>query len=392
MSVTGPGGFVAAGLACGIKADGLVDLALVATADHRPVSVAATFTTNRAPAAPVQVSRAHLEETGGQAVAVILNSGNANAATGDTGRADAERTCALVAAELGCAAEEVLVCSTGLIGIPLPMDPLVGGIPSLVAALTPDGGPAAAQAILTTDTVAKETLVTGPGFTVGGVAKGAAMLAPAMVGPPSATMLAVLTTDAAATPAQLQTALDAGVAASFDVISTDGACSTNDTVLLFASGAAGPVGGTALAAAVAVACTELAEMMVLDAEGATKAVRVRITGAAHDADARLGARRVAQSQLCKCSWYGEDPYWGRIVSELGASGAAFDPDRVGVAYGGIVVCAAGVAAAHDALAVAAIMAEDHIEVVADLGLGDGTAEILTCDLTPGYIDENMRTS
>jgi glutamate N-acetyltransferase/amino-acid N-acetyltransferase len=397
MSVTGPGGFVAAGLACGIKADGLVDLALVAAADHRPVSVAATFTTNRATAAPVQVSRAHLEATGGRAVAVILNSGNANAATGESGRADATRTCALVAAELGCAPEEVLVCSTGLIGIPLPMAPLEGGISPLVAALAPEGGTAAAQAILTTDTAVKQTLVSGPGFSVGGMAKGAAMLAPAMVasgaaGPPSATMLAVLTTDAAATPAQLQTALDAGVAASFDVISTDGACSTNDTVLLFASGAAGPVDGTALAAAVAVACTELAEMMVLDAEGATKAVRVRITGAADDADARLAARRVAESQLCKCSWYGEDPYWGRIVSELGASGAAFDPDRVGVAYGGIAVCAAGVAVVHDEAAVDAVMAEARLEVAADLGLGEGVAEILTCDLTPGYIDENMRTS
>jgi glutamate N-acetyltransferase/amino-acid N-acetyltransferase len=383
---------VAAGVACGIKAAGVADLALVATADHRPVPVAATFTTNRAPAAPVVASRAHLAATGGRAAAVVLNSGNANAATGASGSADAERTCALVAAELGCAPEEVLVCSTGLIGIPLPMGPLVAGIPALVAALDPDGGAAAAQAILTTDTGAKETLVAGPGFTVGGMAKGAAMLGPAMVDPPAATMLAVLTTDAAAEPAQLQAALDAGVAASFDAISTDGACSTNDTVLLFASGAAGPVDGVALAAAVALACTELAEQMVADAEGATKVVRVQVTGAATADDARRAARRVAESQLCKCSWYGEDPYWGRIVSELGASGAAFDPDRVAVAYGGIVVCAGGVAAAHDAAAVATVMAGGRIVVAADLGLGSAAAEVLTCDLTPGYIDENMRTS
>nr|MBA3956011.1 bifunctional ornithine acetyltransferase/N-acetylglutamate synthase [Acidimicrobiia bacterium] len=263
---------------------------------------------------------------------------------------------------------------------------------ALVAALDPDGGAAAAQAILTTDTGPKETLITGPGFSVGGMAKGAAMLAPAMAGPPSATMLAVLTTDAAGEPAQLQAALDAGVAASFDVISTDGACSTNDTVLLFASGVAGPVDGTALAAAVAVACAELAEQMVVDAEGATKVVRVQVTGAATADDARRAARRVAESQLCKCSWYGEDPYWGRIVSELGASGAAFDPDRVAVAYGGIVVCAGGVAAAHDAAAVATVMAGGRIVVAADLGLGSAAAEVLTCDLTPGYIDENMRTS
>ncbi|CAN5718619.1 bifunctional glutamate N-acetyltransferase/amino-acid acetyltransferase ArgJ [soil metagenome] len=392
MSATAPAGFVAAGVACGIKAAGVADLALVATVDHRPVPVAATFTTNRAPAAPVVASRAHLAATGGRAAAVVLNSGNANAATGASGSADAERACALVATELGCAANEVLVCSTGLIGIPLPMGPLVAGIPALVAALDPDGGGVAAQAILTTDTGPKETLITGPGFSVGGMAKGAAMLAPAMAGPPSATMLAVLTTDAAVEPAQLQAALDAGVAASFDVISPDGACSTNDTVLLFASGVAGPVDGTALAAAVAVACAELAEQMVVDAEGATKVVRVQVTGAATADDARRAARRVAESQLCKCSWYGEDPYWGRIVSELGASGAAFDPDRVAVAYGGILVCAGGVAAAHDAAAVATVMAGGRIVVAADLGLGSAAAEVLTCDLTPGYIDENMRTS
>lgn len=392
MSVTAPKGFVAAGVACGIKAAGGADLALVTTADHRPVPVAATFTTNRAPAAPVQASRAHLAATGGRAAAVVLNSGNANAATGAPGRTDAERTCALVAAELGCAPEDVLACSTGLIGIPLPMVPLVSGIPALVAALAPEGAAAAAHAILTTDTGAKETFVSGPGFSVGGMAKGAAMLAPAMVGPPTATMLAVLTTDAAVEPARLQAALDAGVAASFDTISTDGACSTNDTVLLFASGAVGPVDDTALAAAVAVACAELAEQMVVDAEGATKVVRVRVTGAASADDAGRAARRVAESQLCKCSWYGEDPYWGRIVSELGASGAAFDPDRVAVAYGDIVVCAGGVAAAHDAEALSAVMAGSRILVAADLGLGDGTAEVLTCDLTPGYIDENMRTS
>ncbi len=392
MSVTGPKGFVAAGIACGIKADGVADLALVATADHRPVPVAATFTSNRATAAPVLASQAHLAATGGRAAAVVLNSGNANAATGAAGLADAKRTCALVASELGCQPDEVLVCSTGLIGIPLPIEALVEGIAPLVAALAVNGASAAAHAILTTDTGRKETLVAGPGFSVGGMAKGAAMLAPAMVGPPSATMLAVLATDAAAEPAQLQAALDAGVSASFDAISTDGACSTNDTVLLFASGISGPVDDTALAVAVAVACAELAEQMVLDAEGATKAVRVRVTGAATIDDARRAARRVAESQLCKCSWFGEDPYWGRIVSEVGASGAAFDPDRVGVAYGGIAVCAGGVAVDHDAVALAAVMADDRFELVADLGLGDGVAEILTCDLTPGYIDENMRTS
>ncbi|MGI9118758.1 MAG: bifunctional glutamate N-acetyltransferase/amino-acid acetyltransferase ArgJ [Acidimicrobiales bacterium] len=392
MSVTAPGGFVAAGTACGIKAGGVADLALVATTDHRAVPAAAVFTTNRATAAPVLTSGAHLAATGGRAAAVVLNSGNANAATGAAGLANAERTCALVASALGCAPEEVLVCSTGLIGIPLPMAPITTGIPALAAALTPDGGAQAARAILTTDTSAKEVVVEAGDFTVGGMSKGAAMLAPHMLAPPSATMLAVLTTDADASTEQLQMALSAAMPASFHAISTDGACSTNDTVILLASGRAGPVDDVSLAAAVAAACADLAGQMVLDAEGATKVVQVRVTGAASAEDAERGARRVAESQLCKCSWYGEDPYWGRVVSELGASGAAFDPDRVSVAYGDVVVCAAGVAVAHDTIALSEVMADHRIDVSADLGLGDREAVVLTCDLTPGYIDENMRTS
>ncbi len=392
MSVTAPMGFVAAGTACGIKAGGVADLALVATADRRAVPAAAVFTTNRATAAPVLTSVAHLEATGGRAAAVVLNSGNANAATGAAGLADAERTCALVASALDCAPKEVLVCSTGLIGNPLPMAAITAGIPALALALSPDGGGQAAGAILTTDTSAKEVVIEAEDFTVGGMAKGAAMLAPHMLAPPSATMLAVLTTDADASTAQLQTALTAAMPASFHAISTDGACSTNDTVILLASGRAGPVDDVSLAAAVATACADLAGQMVLDAEGATKVVQVRVTGAASPEDAERGARRVAESQLCKCSWYGEDPYWGRIVSELGASGVAFDPDRVSVAYGDVVVCVGGVAVAHDATSLSEVMAGHRIHLSADLGLGDGEAMVLTCDLTPGYIDENMRTS
>ncbi len=394
MSVTAPKGFVAAGVACGIKGGEALDLALVATADHRPAAAAAVFTTNRATAAPVLASRAHLTATGGRAAAVVLNSGNANAATGADGLADAERTCAAVAAELGCAPEEVLVCSTGLIGIPLPVDALLAGVPHAAGGLTGDGGPAAAAAILTTDTVAKQVEVEAGTFTVGGMAKGAAMLAPAMAAHRSATMLAVLTTDATSSPAQLAGALEAAMADSFHAITVDGANSTNDTVILLASGAAGaePVADEALAAAVAEACADLAGQMVLDAEGATKLVRVRVTGAASADDARRAARRVAESQLCKCSWYGADPYWGRIVSELGASGAAFDPDLVSVAYGGVVVCRDGVAVAHDVSTLAWAMAGPRIELDAHLGLGNGEATLLTCDLTPGYIAENMRTS
>jgi glutamate N-acetyltransferase/amino-acid N-acetyltransferase len=318
---------------------------------------------------------------------VILNSGNANAATGASGQSDAERTCALVADALGCATDEVLVCSTGLIGIPLPMDALESGVAPVVAALRGDGGLAAAEAIMTTDTVSKEVVVEGEGFTVGGMAKGAAMLAPNM-----ATMLAVLTTDAEASPEVLQAALVAGVALSFNAMSVDGCTSTNDTVLLLASGRAGAVDEGALVDAVADACADLARQMVGDAEGATKVVEVRITGAASDADAALAARRVAESNLCKCSWYGQDPYWGRVVSEIGSSGAEFDPDAVTVSYGGVKVCRKGVACMHDATVLGEIMAAPYIEIVADLGLGTGEGVILTNDLTHAYIDENMGTS
>jgi glutamate N-acetyltransferase/amino-acid N-acetyltransferase len=205
-------------------------------------------------------------------------------------------------------------------------------------------------------------------------------------------MLAVLTTDAEATPDQLRASLRAGVARSFNALSVDGCTSTNDTVLLFASGAAGAVDAGALDEAVAAACASLARQMASDAEGATKVVEVRVVGAASDDDAARAARKVAESNLCKCSWYGEDPYWGRIVSEIGSSGAAFDPDRVSVSYGGITVARDGITCDFDADAVKAVMAGREIEVVADLGLGDGSGLILTNDLSHAYIDENMRTS
>ena len=317
---------------------------------------------------------------------MVLNAGNANACTGAPGRADAERTCALVAEQLGCEPREVLVCSTGLIGIPLPMHAVEDGIAPLAAALGPDGA-AAAEAIRTTDTVRKETVVDAGPFTVGGMAKGAAMLAPSM-----ATMLAVLTTDAVAEPEVLADVLRAGVAGSFNALLVDGATSTNDTVLLLASGASGHRDDAALAGAVAEACADLARRMGADAEGATKLVEVRVTGAATDDDAQQAARAVAGSLLCKCSWYGCDPYWGRIVSELGSSGAAFDPDAVSVAYGDVTVCRSGVAVPHDAGALERTMAARDLLVAADLGLGPGSSTVLTCDLTHGYVDENMGTS
>lgn len=387
--VTAPAGFVAGGVACGVKESGDPDLAVVATASGQAVAAAGVFTSNLMTAAPVQVSRANLAATGGRAAAVVLNSGNANAATGAPGRADAGVMAADVAAALGCSEDEVLVCSTGLIGIPLPMTAIRAGIPDVVASLasSPEGGAAAAEALRTTDTHRKEAVARAGAATVGGMAKGAAMLAPSM-----ATMLAVLTTDAEADPEVLQRVLSVGVASSFNSLLTDGCTSTNDTVLLLASGEAGPVDEGALAAAVAAVCTSLAEQMADDAEGATKVVRLTVRGAVSDAEARVGAERIARSLLCKCSWYGRDPYWGRLASELGSAGIGFDQERVSVAYGGVVVAAEGVTIAHDADAVAAHMDGRHLEITCDLGLGPGAATVLTNDLTHAYVDENMGTS
>jgi glutamate N-acetyltransferase/amino-acid N-acetyltransferase len=390
MSVTAPQGFTANGVACGIKASGDPDLSLVATLDGAPVPAAAVFTQNKMTAAPVVTTARHLDATDGQAAAVIVNSGCANAATGQQGLADAEATCSLVADALGCLPEDVLVCSTGLIGYTLPMPAIADGVPGLVAGLdgSPDGGAAAAEAMRTTDTHRKEAVAHVDGFVVGGMAKGAAMLAPNM-----ATMLAVLTTDADVDPSDLTSVLRAAVTDSFNAMSVDGCTSTNDTVVLLASGRAGrPADLGAFGAAVAAVCLDLATQMVGDAEGHTKVVHVHVTGAASDDDARAGARKVAESQLVKCSWYGNDPYWGRVASELGSAGIAFDPDRLTVRYGDLVVAERGVDAGVDATELASYMANDTLEVTADLGLGDGRARVLTNDLTHAYIDENMGTS
>jgi len=397
MSVTAAEGFEAAGVACGVKPSGDPDLSLVATADRRPVAAAGVFTTNLACAAPVQVSRSNL--TDGQAAAVILNSGNANAATGEPGREDARIMCRLTAEALGCADTDVLVCSTGLIGIPLPMPPIERGIPMVAAALDAQrGGTAAATAILTTDTLRKEAHVTASGpdatFTVGGMAKGAAMLAPAM-----ATMLAVLTTDAAADPDALKAALVLAVRDTFNSLLVDGCTSTNDTVLILANGVAGHAPITAdgplfatLVSSMTQVCDSLAEQMASDAEGATKLARVVVRGARSTEDARRAARAVAGSQLVQCSLYGADPYWGRVVSELGASGTELDPERVDVAYNGITVCRDGIAALHDEAALEAAMAKREIEIVCELHDGTGEAAVRFTDLTHAYIDENRGTS
>jgi glutamate N-acetyltransferase/amino-acid N-acetyltransferase len=243
---------------------------------------------------------------------------------------------------------------------------------------------------MTTDTHPKLTAATADGgtFRIGGMAKGAAMLAPHM-----ATMLAVLTTDATVDADALRQALTAAVSESFNALSVDGCTSTNDTVIVLASGRAGPAPMVPFRELLTACCADLARQMAGDAEGATKVVTVRVQGAASDDEARTAARKVAESQLVKCSLYGSDPYWGRVVSELGSAGVAFDPDRVAVAYNGVTVCREGVAAAGvDGAKLAAQMREREVEVLADLGLGQGAATILTNDLSHAYIDENMRTS
>jgi glutamate N-acetyltransferase/amino-acid N-acetyltransferase len=400
MSVTAVPGFEAGGLACGIKESGAPDLAMVATTDRRAVSAAGVFTTNLATAAPVQVTRVHLAD--GHAAAVVLNSGNANAATGERGREDARRMCELAGSGLGVAPTDVLVCSTGLIGIPLPMAPLEAGIPKLATQLRADevGGGAAAHAVLTTDTVRKEAyaeaeLAAGAAIRVGGMAKGAAMLAPAM-----ATMLAVVTTDAEIAPGALHTALDHAVEDTFNALVVDACTSTNDTVLVLANGRAAndPIetpGGHAyhaFAEALTAVCDALAGQMAADAEGATKLARIVVRGARSTDEARRAARAVASSQLVQCSLYGADPYWGRILSELGASGAFLDPERVNIAYNGITVCRDGVAIPHDETALEAAMAGRDIEISCELHQGRGEATVRFTDLTHAYVDENMGTS
>jgi glutamate N-acetyltransferase / amino-acid N-acetyltransferase len=389
MSVTAPEGFVAVGGSAGIKASGVPDVAVVTTDDGRAVPAAGVFTSNLAAAAPVQISRAHLQATGGRAAGVILTSGNANAATGEPGRDAATRLCRAVAQGIDAHLHEILVCQTGLIGIPFPTEEVEPRLPGLVAARrgSAEAGAAAARAIMTTDTVPKTALVQGAGFTVGAMAKGAAMLAPNM-----ATMLALCTTDAEAAPELLRQALRAAVEGSFNTMTVDGCTSTNDTVLVLASGRGAAPSLEVLTAGLREACMSLAEQMVDDAEGATKVSHVRVVGAESDGAAHVAARKVADSMLVQCSLNGEDPYWGRVVSELGSAGVAFDIDKVAVSYGNTVVCASGVAVAHDERAVKAHMAGRHIELTCDLGLGQGSAAVLGTDLGYGYIDENRTTS
>jgi len=386
MSVTSPAGFRAAGVTAGLKKSGRPDLALVV--NDGPLQVAAgVFTTNRVVAAPVVWSRQAVSD--GVASAVVLNSGGANACTGPDGFADTHRTAEHVAAVLGVSAGDVLVCSTGLIGERLPMGTLLAGVDAASAALSPTGGPDAAVAIMTTDTVAKTVLVEGAGWSVGGMAKGAGMLAPGL-----ATMLVVLTTDAVVTAEQADAALRAATRTTFDRVDSDGCMSTNDTVLLLASGASGVSATDAeLAEAVTQAAAQLARKLVADAEGASHDIAVTVTNAETEVAAVAVARAVTRSNLFKAAVFGNDPNWGRVLAAVGTvpvEVAAFDADALDVAINGVLVCRAG--GVGDDRALVDLAAAREVQVLVDLHAGDATATVWTNDLTHDYVHENSAYS
>ena len=386
MSVTAPLGFVAAGCHAGIKRS-RHDMALLVTEDRRPVPCAAVFTQNLFAAPPVTYDRALLAASGGYAAGVVVNSGNANAGTGAPGLRDSTAMGTATAAALRIDVADVLVCSTGIIGTPLPMAPILAAIPTLAGTLSVAGGTDAAQGILTTDHVAKEVLIEGSTFTIGGMAKGCGMIAPNM-----ATMLAFLTTDADVPRDTLQRILSEASNRTFNTLNVDGATSTNDTAMLFASGRRGPADADEFADAVFRACDELTTRMARDAEGMTRIARMKVVGAASDAEARTAAKSIAENNLVKCSWYGSDPYWGRLLAAAGSCGVAMDVDRSRVAYGGIVVAQGGVGIDHDGVALARHMMGDEIEILVDLGSGGGIGHVIGIDLGPGYIQENSKTS
>ena len=386
MSVTAAEGFVAAGCHAGIKRRRF-DMALLATDDGRPVPTAAVFTQNKFVAPPVEFDRATLAANGGQAAAVIVNSGNANAGTGPPGYKNAQLMAAATGKALQVANSHVLVCSTGIIGTPLPMEPILAAVPRLAHKLSRSGADDAARGILTTDHRTKQVVVAGSTFAIGGMAKGCGMIAPNM-----ATMLAFLTTDADVPLGVMQRLLREVSAATFNTLNVDGATSTNDTALLMASGRRGPADVAEFATALHQACEQLTLQMARDAEGVTRLVRLTVSGAASAAEARAAAKAIAENNLVKCSWHGSDPYWGRLLAAAGSAGVAFETGRTAVRYGGILVAKAGVGVAHDDAALGQHMGQDEIAIEVALGLGDGSAQVIGIDLGPGYIKENSKTS
>ena len=387
MSVTAPLGFRAAGVTAGLKPSGQPDVAVVLN-DGPSRSAAAVFTTNRVQAAPVTWTRQVVQ--GGRVRAVVLNSGGANACTGPLGFQDTHATAEHLAAAIEALSDEVgageiAVCSTGLIGERLPMDKLLPGVSAAVAEASRAGGLAAADAIRTTDTVVKIAFRRPDGYSIGGMAKGAAMLAPGL-----ATMLCVLTTDADLDPAQLDAALRTATATTFDRLDTDGCMSTNDTVLLMASGASGVAPDkTEFTLALTEVCADLARQLQLDAEGANKMITIEVVGAASEADAVTVGRSVARNNLLKCAIGGEDPNWGRVLSAVGTTDAVFQPDRLNVAINGIWVCRHG--AAGDERSKVDLRPKD-VTITVDLSAGPHSAIILTTDLTAAYVHENSAYS
>ncbi|MFI9646940.1 bifunctional glutamate N-acetyltransferase/amino-acid acetyltransferase ArgJ [Streptomyces sp. NPDC052040] len=382
MSVTAAQGFTAAGIAAGIKENGGPDLALVVNNGPRRAA-AGVFTANRVKAAPVLWSEQVLQA--GQVSAVVLNSGGANACTGPKGFQDTHATAEKAAEVLGRGAIEVAVCSTGLIGVLLPMDKLLPGIGTAAAQLSEHGGEKAALAIKTTDTVHKTAVATRDGWTVGGMAKGAGMLAPGL-----ATMLVVLTTDADADQETLDRALRGATRVTFDRLDSDGCMSTNDTVLLLASGASGIAPAYEdFAEAVREVCADLGRQLIGDAEGASKDIKVEVTGAATEEEAVEVGRTIARNNLLKCAIHGEDPNWGRVLSAIGTTRAAFEPDQLNVAINGVWVCKNGSVGEDRELV---DMRYREVHIVADLAAGTETATIWTNDLTADYVHENSAYS
>ncbi len=382
MSVTLPKGFVAAGVAAGLKSSGKPDVAVVVN-QGPGMSAAAVFTSNRVQAAPVKWSRQATAD--GQVQAVVLNSGGANACTGSPGFEDAAATAAHAAELLRLPADNVAVCSTGLIGIRLPMPELLTGVEAAVGELSADGGASAARAIMTTDSVPKEAGATRDGWSVGGMAKGAGMLAPGL-----ATMLVVLTTDADVEPAALDRALRAATRVTFDRADSDGCMSTNDTVIVLASGASGiRPSDDELAAALTEVSADLARQLIHDAEGAHHDIAIEVVGAATEADAETVGREIARSNLFKCAVFGNDPNWGRVLSAIGVTDAEFDPDLLDVSFNGVMVCRGGQIGEDRSLV---DLSPRDVHVLVDLHAGDATATILTNDLTYDYVRENAEYS
>lgn len=388
MSVTQPEGFIASGVVAGLKSSGAKDVSLVVNTGPKAHS-AAVFTSNRFAAAPVIWSRQIL--SGGDARVVVLNSGGANACTGPQGFSDTHETAELVAVGLTSAgvgefgAGEVFVCSTGLIGERLNMPALAAGVKSAITDLSPDGGIMAAQAIMTTDTKHKVSAVVESGYSIGGMAKGAGMLAPGM-----ATMLSVITTDADVSPEFLQQALSMATSHTFDRLDSDGCMSTNDTVILLANAASGIAPDPEdFQIALTKVCEELSQLLMADAEGATKEIHIQVNGARSENDAVAVGRAVSRSNLFKCAMFGQDPNWGRILSAVGTTNAYFEPDQVDVSINGVKICIGG-GVGKDRSQVD--LTQRHIDVIIDLNAGQESALIRTNDLSIGYVVENSEYS